>query len=137
MPRHPLRLGAALLFALFILFIVFRANQSDIPEIFRFYKRLPLGDKLGHGGLMGTLSFLVNWAWQGKVWKLRLGDRAVPLLRGSVVVLTVVSLEEISQAWIPARTLSWSDWIADVIGITVGGWLAQRFLHRKPPGEKV
>ncbi|KKI99386.1 hypothetical protein PROH_15510 [Prochlorothrix hollandica PCC 9006 = CALU 1027] len=108
--------------------MIIRANQGNLPPLLRFYANLPLGDKVGHGLLMGTLSFLVNWAWQGQCWRWR----SWPIPKGSVVVLAIVTLEELSQGFIPSRSLSWSDWFADLGGIVLGGWLAVRLTRSRP-----
>ncbi len=72
-------------------------------------------DKLGHFLLLGTLSLLAV-AFFGRARSLRV-----------VSVLAAVSaIEELSQAWFPARTLDGLDLTANLLGIALGGWIATR-----------
>ena len=69
---------------------------------------------------MGTLSFIVTLAFPH--WRWRVGRWSIPLT--PLLVLAGVSFEELSQYFVPVRTLDITDWIADIIGIGLGGWLA-------------
>ena len=70
-------------------------------------------DKLGHLLLLGTLSLLAVAFFGRARWRL------------VVLALGLLStLEELSQAWFPARTLDGWDLAANLIGITLGGLAA-------------
>ncbi len=51
--------------------LIFLANNRSTQYLFRFVRELPFGDKIGHFGLMGVLSFVVNLALGArrlKIW---------------------------------------------------------------------
>ena len=72
-------------------------------------------DKLGHFLLLGMLSLLAV-AFFGRARALRV----------MAVLAAVSALEELSQAWFPARTLDGLDLAANLVGIALGGWIATR-----------
>ena len=101
--------------------IVFLADQRTTQYLFMPLRNLPYGDKIGHFLLMGFFSFLLNLALSAKtvnVWK-------VNYLLGSIMVLTVVTIEEFSQIFIRGRTFDWSDLIFDYLGIFIFGEIAR------------
>ncbi|HEX8142965.1 MAG TPA: VanZ family protein [Pyrinomonadaceae bacterium] len=107
--------------------IVFLADQKRYQPLFRRVRELPYGDKLGHLILMGILSFLLNLALSCRtvrVWKLE-------LLKGSLMVALVVTLEEFSQIFIKYRTFDPGDLLSDYLGIFCFGLLAQILTRRK------
>ena len=76
---------------------------------------------------MFTLSFLGNLAFT---------PRPVPLVpsfitRTSLLLLLLVSVEELSQAFLPTRSCDLSDWLADLTGLALG-----QFFSRSLPGKK-
>ena len=106
-----------LLFGMLLLLIVLLANQG---VTFRFVYAIPGADKTAHFLLMGSLAFLANMALRGAA--IHLGRRTLPL--GGSLVALLVTLEEASQHFIPARTLSLGDLLADYAGIMLIGGLA-------------
>jgi VanZ family protein len=88
--------------------------------------QLPYGDKIGHFFLMGTFSLLVNLALEART--VRFG-RFTPLL-GTLIVLLLVTLEEISQNWVDTRTFSLLDLAFDWAGIWIFGRIAAIICHR-------
>jgi VanZ family protein len=107
-------------FAAFLLLIVYLANTAALPPVLFFIYMFPMGDKIAHMLLMGTMSFLVNYALTGRTTII--ANR--PVLTGSLWVLGIVTLEELTQAFNPNRSFSFGDWLFDLIGIAAGGWLA-------------
>lgn len=106
--------------------IVVLADVRETQFLFRFIRKLPFGDKLGHFFLMGIFSLMVNLAMSAKtvgVWKLN-------YLLGSLIVMTIVAAEEISQIFILGRTFDAGDLLADAAGIFIFGEIA-RFIVRK------
>jgi VanZ family protein len=90
---------------------------------------VPFGDKIGHFLLAGIFSFLLNMV---------LGARKVSLCRinyllGSLIVLTIFTIEEISQIYIKGRTFDWSDLFFDCLGIYLFGELARIICRRNAP----
>ena len=80
---------------------------------------VPANDKIGHFVLMGLLSYLVNTAFGGARWRWR----RLSVLKGSVLVATLVAVEEVSQLWIAHRAFDLTDLAADFAGIWAFGLL--------------
>lgn len=110
--------------------IVFLADQKKYQPLFRRIRELPYGDKLGHLILMGLFSFLLNSALECRalrVWKFE-------LLKGSLAVALIVTLEEFSQLFIRYRTFDASDLLFDYLGIFSFGLLAHILTRRRLAG---
>jgi hypothetical protein len=107
---------AALGFIAFLIAAVVIANRGEGAQWWSFIHEIPYGDKLGHIGLFGTLSFLCNLAFPSR----RFGRQPFLITLTTLVLLTIVSLEELSQAFIPTRSFDVLDWLADLIGIAAG-----------------
>jgi VanZ family protein len=76
--------------------------------------------------MMGIFAFLLNWSLNFKqIWRISLG---------SLIVLVIVTIEEISQIFIRGRTFSWNDLVADLLGIVIfgelGGLIVKRWFFR-------
>jgi VanZ family protein len=112
----------AVLFFLFIAWIIFSANTGRNNIFFNVVNTIPYGDKLGHFFLFGILTLLLNLALRFK--RFRLWKR-IPL--GTVLVSIFVILEELSQAFFPNRTMDVIDLVADAVGIVIftfiGYWM--------------
>ena len=104
------------IFILFMLLAVTVANRGDGGHWWSFLQHIPHGDKLGHVGLMGTLSLLCNLALAPR----RFHFLPVPVTRVTFVLFAIVTLEEISQAFIATRTCDLFDWLADLAGLAAG-----------------
>jgi VanZ family protein len=115
------------LYFLLLSVIVFLADQKRFQPLFRRVRELPYGDKLGHLILMGLLSFLLNMAlscrWV-RVWK-------IEILKGSLIVAIIVTLEEFSQIFVKYRTFDLGDLFMDYVGIFFFGMLAHLLTRRK------
>ena len=110
----------ALGFFVFLAIIVVLADQERLPPVLQVYKIIPLGDKLGHFLLMGVFSLFTNLAFN--VSRLQMGKFQV--LKGSLLVAVVVTVEEFSQLFLAHRSFSLSDLAADYAGIFCFGYLA-------------
>ncbi len=106
----------AIAFILFIIAAVIIADRGQGAQWWPFIDKIPFGDKLGHIGLFGTLSFLCNLAFPGK----RVPCTAKLLTKTTLILLILISLEELSQAFFPTRTLDLFDWLADLLGLALG-----------------
>jgi VanZ family protein len=85
--------------------------------------------------LIGTLGFLCNLAFPDR----RPSSLPRFITRTTLVLLAVVSLEEVAQAFIPVRSFDPVDWLADVIGLATGQALALTFLRtstKKPLSQE-
>ena len=115
--RKPnLSRALALGFAAFLIAMVIIANRGEGGQWWPFLEKIPYGDKLGHIVLFGTLGFLCNLAFPGK----RLPWSAKLITKTTLVLLVIITLEELSQAFIPSRTLDLQDWLADLLGLVIG-----------------
>ena|SRR5256885_3919787 len=112
--------------------IVFLVDQKRFQFLFKFVRETPYGDKLGHFLLMGGFSFILNMAMGCatiKVWRLR-------LLKGSLIVALVVTLEEFSQLFIRYRTFDLIDLTCDYLGIFLFAQLAYFLTKRRLAGAE-
>jgi VanZ family protein len=96
--------------------IIILADRGLAVQYFGAFYNFPGGDTVAHFLILGTLTFIVTWAFpQTKSF----GSWQVPL--APLIILTLISIEELSQGFIPGRTLSLTDWLANFSGIVVGG----------------
>jgi len=123
----PIHLITLLYIALIIL-IIYLADQG-ILRVAALTAGFPYGDKLGHFLLIGCLAFFLNLSLACRYWQFG----PIRLLRGSLIILSLAALEEVSQYFIPARSFDWGDLSADLLGVLVFGYLAQRYQHRQRP----
>ena len=110
----------AIVYALFLAFLVFLAGQRRYQFLFRAVRQTPYGDKVGHFLLMGLFSLLVNLALSCR--KIRMGRLSA--LVGSVIVALVVTVEEFSQIFVRYRRFDPADLLFDYAGIFLFGILA-------------
>lgn len=106
--------------------IIYLANTKSTQSLLKFTGNIPFGDKIGHFFLMGIFALLLNCSLNFKrVWRLSLG---------SLIVLVIVTIEEISQIFVRGRTFSWKDLVADFLGIIIlgelGGLITKRYFFR-------
>jgi hypothetical protein len=115
----------AVLFACFTCFlgvIVFAADVGAGPRYWGWLRNVPLGDKICHFGLMFTFTLLANLALSRRPLAAGSG-----ILLGSVLVGSIVLVEEVSQLWIPGRSFDLVDLAADSLGLLCGDILGRRF----------
>ncbi|MBY5991512.1 VanZ family protein [Ferrimonas balearica] len=120
-------------FLAFLLWVILMANRGEASVWFELVGAVPYGDKLGHLVLYGTLALLMNWA---------LGWRALSrsewLQWGSLSVALFALAEELTQGFLPRRTLDGWDLMADGVGLVlataVSVWLKRR-LSAPAPGS--
>jgi VanZ family protein len=117
-----------LVFSAVLALIVALADRGG--NLFHFVYAIPGADKTAHFLLMGTLAFLANMALAGRGWWLRRSW----LPAGSVLVAILVTVEEASQHFIPTRTLSLLDLLADYAGILLLGGAALWWQHLRGGG---
>ena len=107
---------AALAFIAFMITIITLADRGEGSRWWGFIERIPYGDKVGHLGLIGTLSLLCNLAIPPRSYAFL--PRFITLT--TMVLLALLSLEELAQAFIPTRTCDFFDWLADLAGLALG-----------------
>ncbi len=106
-------------FFVFIGWIIYLANTGQKSIFFDLVARIPYGDKLGHFCLFGCLTLAANLLLKFR----RVNFSNVPIYTGTVLVFLFVLIEELSQHFIPNRTLDGVDLIADIIGIILFNFL--------------
>ncbi len=110
----------SVLYIFMILLIIALADQGHLHYLKQIVFLIPYGDKWGHFFLIGLLAFFVN-LWLNceklKVFKWF-------FLKGSVIILIIITLEEFSQIFIENRSYDVWDLISDYLGILVFGQLA-------------
>lgn len=109
----------AILFAAFCVFVTWDADQGG--GWFGQINAIPHGDKLGHFSLMAIAAFLSNIALRGRAWR--------GLLIGSIAVFVLITLEEVRQHFVPNRSFSVGDLVANTLGITLAD-LVYRYVRR-------
>ena len=114
-------------FILILILIVLIVNLGLGPVYFPFIYNYPGMDKIGHFILMGILSFLVNTLLKGE----KISVLSLSLLKGSLIVIFIVMLEEFSQIFLTYRAFSLLDIFADLLGIILFGRLADLYLRSK------
>lgn len=104
---------AALGFIAFFIWIVTIADAGNPnPWWSVIIGGLPYGDKVGHLCLVSILTFLCNIAFPSRKWRI--------ITLTTLVLLVILTLEELSQGFIRSRTLDFFDWLADLAGLAIG-----------------
>ena len=116
----------ALAFLAFFIVIVIVADRGDGNRWWGFLVKHQYGDKVGHLGLVGTLCFLANLAFP--VRQLPRLPRFITTI--TFILLSLLTIEELSQAFIPSRTCDLFDWLADLCGLALGQSVAL-FVRRR------
>lgn len=112
----------SLVFFLFIVWVIVQANSGASSVWFELIGAIPCGDKVGHLGLFGVLTWLAINA--SKLQTFSVGR--LSLYKGAVLVFTFVLVEEFSQLFIPTRTFDWMDLVMDLSGISLAALLASK-----------
>lgn len=112
-------------FFAFIVWIIYLANTGAESIFFDFVRSIPYGDKIGHVGLIGTLTLLAVVALKFKSIKVR----SVAIYYGVALVFAFVLIEELSQLFIPSRTFDLVDMTANIVGIGAAALLCY-WLHK-------
>ena len=110
--------GVTVLFLLFIAFIIFAANTGMNLMFFRVIGAIPMGDKVAHMTLVGTMAFLVNLSLKNRTFE----RYHLTLLVGSTIVFCGITVEEFSQIWITNRTFDLIDLTFNYIGVFIASW---------------
>ena len=117
----------ATIYFLFLAAVVYCADSRAHLHLFSFIRSIPGGDKCGHFLLMGGFAFLLNLSLSCGV--VRVVGKA--FLIGSAIALALITIEELSQRFIPYRTFDLLDLTADYAGVFVFSWLAISFSKRR------
>jgi hypothetical protein len=99
--------------------IIYLADTGR-PQLWNFLQGIPYGDKWGHFVLFGTLAFLACMTWPRSRPRSGHFILSLPVL----LILAFAVGEEISQGWIPGRTLDGMDLAAGCVGIFLASGFA-------------
>lgn len=106
--------------------IIWAADVGRLRPILDRIERVPYFDKVGHLALVGTLSLLCNLAIHPRAgspwWRVTVTTWAL---------LVLLTLEEISQHYLPHRHCDVADWLADVTGLALAHGCWWWWLNRK------
>jgi polysaccharide biosynthesis protein VpsQ len=111
-----------LLFFLLIIGIITANDLGRLRSIISLVNSVPFGDKFGHIVLIGTLTYLLNYALADRL--LKTGN--YKMLLGCLIIAVAMTIEECSQIWIPNRTFDLGDLAANYLGISIAGWIRIR-----------
>jgi VanZ family protein len=117
----------AILFACLLGMIVCLANNGLLYDYVPNVNEYPGADKVCHFLLMGTMAFLTNLALRGR--KIQYAN--MTLYVGSLIVLILVTLEELSQIFVSSRNFDFIDLIFDILGIFFLGNLGGKIAVKK------
>ena len=124
MQRHLIKklalLACLMGYASFMYWIISSANTKTDNGLLSLSASIPYGDKIGHFFVMGLLALLVNLLLNSR--RQSIGKRE--FLLGSLIIAGIVTAEEFTQIFIPSRTFSLFDLVADYAGIMILGRLA-------------
>lgn len=113
------------LFFLFLAAVICTKDLGIAERFFSMIDEIPLGDKMGHFFLMGTLVLLVNLSLRCK--KVKIGRFWIQ--KGLLIVTPIVLLEEFSQMFIASRQFSMGDILADVLGLLFFTYLSVKIFQ--------
>jgi len=118
---------ALVVYIIFLIGLVLLADSGRGGVLFKLAYLIPDGDKLGHFLLFGSLSFLVNLLLRSAKTTLY----GISVMKGSAILMTIVTFEECSQLFFRSRTFDLLDLTADAAGIWFFGRLSARYLAKK------
>lgn len=115
------------LFTLFIISIIAWADSGNAFEVIQFMMQMPHADKLAHFLLLGTLSFFVNLSLECR----QITIKGKEVMLGSLLIATVITVEEFSQIFIPHRNFEILDMVSNYAGIFLFSKFAILFYVRQ------
>jgi VanZ family protein len=111
----------------FIFLVIIAADTGQLNFFIRWIHSIPYGDKLGHFILVGMLALVINLSWNAARFRWGWGS----ILKGSLMVFILITLEELSQLFISYRHFDFGDLASNYLGILLLGHLAIYFAPRE------
>lgn len=115
--------GIKIITAVYLGFIFLLVAMADLglgKPLYELVKTIPGSDKTAHFLLMGFISFLVHLAMKNPIIRIF----KLPFLKGSLIILPIILLEELSQFYFSYRNCSSLDFASDVFGVFIFGYIA-------------
>jgi len=124
-------------FAVYLVVVVaigVSAYMRWLPSVNLIWSKL---DFVLHFVLIGMIAFFLDGLLGFRPLFPGAGARWSWLRLAPVLVLVLAGLEELAQSFSPYRSCSWSDFVADLLGVCFFSWLARRFARRggRTPGD--
>lgn len=120
----------AILFTIFLVSIILLANLGYMRFPMRLLSRIPLGDKIMHFLLIGTLTFLIT---SSLIESLRSINPLWVALAVGFVLAAIFTIEELSQGLFRGREMSLKDLLANYAGILFFGVTALIVNKKRKP----
>lgn len=117
---NKLVLFVAVIFFVFILWVIYLANTGGNNVFFDIVRSIPYGDKLGHMCIFGFLTLVTVIGSKFRSFT----HGSFNLYYGALLVGLFVVGEELTQAFIPSRTFDFVDLAADFVGIVIAVGIA-------------
>lgn len=108
----------AILFTIFLVSVILLADLGFMRIPMRLLNRIPLGDKIMHFLLIGTLTFLIT---SSLIQSLRSVDPKWVAIAMGFILAVIFTIEELSQVFFRGRETSLKDLLANYAGILFFG----------------
>ncbi len=108
--------------------LVTSADRGTLPPFIDSLYDFPHGDKYGHVGIMGVVSFSVLLTIR---LLLPVTKRRIGTLISIALLFLLFTAEEFSQQLFPNRTFCWMDLFSSYLGTLIGVTLATLFTLRR------
>ena len=118
--------GLTALLVIIFLALMTIANTGNGTYLLQIMNAVPFGDKLLHIVLIGSLTAGLNLSLNFRFSKILKWE----ILTGTIVMAVLISLEEVSQGFIPYRNFEVMDLVSNYIGIFVLGSIPY-IIHKK------
>lgn len=121
------------IYLILLVVIIVIADVKGLSYLLDFVRFLPyrhVVDKLGHFILFGISAFLVNLSLDLRNFQIG----RFQYYSGSLIILLIITFEELSQIFLSGRTFSLTDLFCGYAGVFVGGKLARFFYRRSRRG---
>jgi len=107
----------------FIVWMTLIFVVSSIPRLSGENFGMPLGsDKIAHFMEYAVLAFLFYRGARGERWRIAIPACLIVIVAG----LTIASVDEYHQRFVPGRDSNIIDWVTDAAGIVIGTLIAMR-----------
>jgi VanZ family protein len=99
--------------------LAWSADRGAIPYPLAQISDFPGGDLLGHFLIATAITYVVNRAFSCRTIQFK----SRRYLLGSMLIFYFITIEEISQIFLPSREFSLLDLASDYLGFALAGWV--------------
>lgn len=115
---------SAIICIAFIFVVIALSDIRETQHLFREIRKYPFADKTSHFLLLGSLSLTLNILLNFRLLK----ANKFKIFLGSLAAFILITVEEISQIFIPNRTFDHMDLLASYLGISAFDLLSRFIL---------